>query len=146
MASSWSNPIQQVVVRVLQDAGHKVYDFRDPEHAFHWKDISSHFQEWTSRDVIKIMDFPAVARGFLKDISALYDADITVLVEPCGRSAHLEAGWVAGQGKTLIILLDESKGQPEVMYAMAHYLVLDFDELLEAVRDSIEKRRVLARG
>ena len=44
-------------------------------------------------------------------------ADAFVLLMPCGRSAHLEAGWAIGAGKPTAILL--SAGEPELMYKMA---------------------------
>lgn len=43
-------------------------------------------------------------------------ADVCVLVMPCGRSAHLEAGWFVGAGKPTLILLEN--GEPELMYRM----------------------------
>jgi hypothetical protein len=54
-----------------------------------------------------------------------------VLQLPCGRSAHLEAGWFAGRGKPVIILLhdggddwlDPGLVQPELMYKMATAIV-----------------------
>jgi nucleoside 2-deoxyribosyltransferase len=51
-------------------------------------------------------------------MDALNAADVTVLVLPCGRSAHLEAGYTAGQGKPVVILLDQTF-EPELMYKMA---------------------------
>ena len=45
-------------------------------------------------------------------------ADACVMVMPCGRSAHLDAGWFVGIGKPLIILL--SDGEPELTYKMAN--------------------------
>ena len=36
---------------------------------------------------------------------------------PCGRSAHTEAGWMAGAGKKVIAYIPE-KEDPELMYKM----------------------------
>ena len=48
---------------------------------------------------------------------------------PCGRSAHLEAGWAIGQDKPTCILLCD-KQDPELMYKMAS-LALNEAELME---------------
>jgi len=53
------------------------------------------------------------------------------LVMPCGRSAHLGAGYFSGAGKWLIILL--SDGEPELMYNMADYIALTVDEVIQAI-------------
>lgn len=68
---------------------------------------------------------PAAKAGFA--------ADITVLVLPCGRSAHLELGWATGQGQRTIVLLDDPMTEPELMYLMNTELVTTLDELLVAV-------------
>ena len=39
--SSWRNKYQPEVVKALSEAGHAIYDFRNPEHnpgGFHWSD------------------------------------------------------------------------------------------------------------
>ncbi len=55
-------------------------------------------------------------------------ADACVLVLPCGRSAHLEAGYFAGAGKPLLILLAD--GEPELMYKMASEIYTELGELI----------------
>ena len=58
-------------------------------------------------------------------------ADACVLVLPCGRSAHLEAGWFVGAGKPLHILqLDRE--EPELMYRFG-VIHTGMNSLLEAV-------------
>jgi hypothetical protein len=42
-----------------------------------------------------------------------------VLVLPCGRSAHIEAGYFVGAEKPLHILLT-SRSEPELMWRMAY--------------------------
>jgi hypothetical protein len=62
-------------------------------------------------------------------MGALRWCDTCVLVLPSGRSAHLEAGWAAGAGKTTIGLLAD--GEPDLMWKMLDLLTHD----LGAVRD-----------
>jgi hypothetical protein len=40
-----------------------------------------------------------------------------IIVLPCGRSAHTEAGWFAGKGRTTIAYIPE-KQEPELMYKL----------------------------
>jgi nucleoside 2-deoxyribosyltransferase len=74
--------------------------------------------------------------GFMNDFEAMQWADACVLVMPCGRSAHLEAGYFVGAGKPLYILL--SDGEPELMYRMAWEtggtICVELSELLQAMR------------
>ena len=60
-------------------------------------------------------------------------ADTCVLVLPCGRSAHLEAGWFKGRGKRLIVLLEDM--EPELMALMADRLCLSIAEVLRELTD-----------
>ena len=95
VASSWRNPYQPEVVACLRAAGHEVYDFRDPEEnpgGFHWADVDPDWQEWTAREYIDHLDHPVAEKGFGADLRAMKWADCCVLVLPCGRSAHTEAG------------------------------------------------------
>jgi hypothetical protein len=64
----------------------------------------------------------------------MFWADTCVLVLPCGRSAHIEAGWMAGAGKDVFIL-QLAKEEPELMYLMTNGIAISVDELLEWLGD-----------
>jgi hypothetical protein len=120
VASSWRNERQPEVVKSLRDTGHEVYDFKNPEVGncgFHWSDIDPDWQAWSPDQFNAVLRHPLAKEGFKLDYEAMKWADACVMVMPCGRSAHLEAGWFVGAGKPLIILL--SGGEPELMYSMA---------------------------
>lgn len=120
VASSWRNEIQPQVVAALRAAGHEVYDFRHPapsDDGFSWSEIDRDWKAWTPEAYVRGLEHPAAQRGFNFDMTALDGADATVLVLPCGRSAHLEAWYTAGQGKPVVILLDPTF-EPELMYKM----------------------------
>ena len=59
-------------------------------------------------------------------------ADTCVLVLPCGRSAHAEAGWFAGRGLKTVVYIPE-KQEPELMYKIFDKVVGSMDDLLEAL-------------
>ena len=81
LASSWRNPYQPAVLKVLQDAGHEVYDFRNPPHGkggFKWKNVDEHWEDWSNDDFIKSLDHPVAENGFKSDIDAMNWADVCV--------------------------------------------------------------------
>jgi len=132
VASSWRNKIQPEVVKVLRYHGHQVYDFKNPpgNAGFAWKDIEENYQQWTARQYReKLLSHPSAAQGYMSDMRAMEWADTCVLVLPCGRSAHLEAGWFAGRGKRCIILTRDGE-EPELMALMANKICVDQNELL----------------
>ena len=101
VASSWRNKYQPEVVAALRKAGHEVYDFRNPKDnpgGFHWSDVDENWQEWQPEEYIRNLTHPVAEKGFKADLDAMIWADTCVLVLPCGRSAHTEAGWMAGAG------------------------------------------------
>ena len=132
VASSWKNPFQQQVVARLLEAGHEVYDFRNPPHGrggFSWSLVSDKWQQWNCSEFIDGMDSDAANEGFKADKDALEWADVCVLVLPCGRSAHTEAGWMSGAGKKVIVYIPEYQ-EPELMYKLFDLVTDDLDLIL----------------
>jgi len=136
LASSWRNRYQPEVVAALREAGHEVYDFRNPapgNPGFHWSEIDPNWENWrASHFRAHLLSSPIADAGFGADWGAMRWADTGVLLLPCGRSAHLEAGYFVGAGKPLHILIAELP-EPELMYRMATSICLTLDELLAAV-------------
>ena len=103
VASSWRNPYFLDVVKRLREAGHEVYDFRNPPHGgagFHWTDIDPDAPNWTYAQYAEGLRHPLAERQFQADIDALTWADTCVLVLPCGRSAHTEQALRRRGGKS----------------------------------------------
>jgi hypothetical protein len=122
---------------VLRDCGHEVYDFRNPrpvDRGFHWSEIDPNWESWEASAYRESLSHPIASAGFDSDFSAMILADACVLVLPCGRSAHLEAGWFAGRGKPLHILILGERTEPELMYKMATSICLSLPELAERLR------------
>ncbi len=139
VASSWRNDAQPGVVEDLRRAGHKVYDIRNPNQngsGFHWSDISPEWESWTPDKFIEGLEHPLAQNGFASDFEALDWADAVVMVMPCGRSAHLELGYAAGQKKTTVIMVTEA--EPELMYKMATHLVINTEQMLAALQSQPE--------
>ena len=133
VASSWRNQYFPEVVTRLREVGHEVYDFRNPPHGgagFHWTDVDPDAPNWTYAQYAEGLHHPLAERQFQVDIDALTWADICVLVLPCGRSAHTEAGWMAGAGKRVIAYIPEMV-EPELMYKLFDGVAGSLEELVE---------------
>ena len=138
VASSWRCEHQPRVVLELREAGHEVYDFRNPsegDNGFHWSEVDADWQGWPPAAYKAALQTSLAEKGFASDFAGMIWAQACVLVLPCGRSAHLEAGRFPGRGKPLHILVLD-KCEPELMYKMATSICLSMDELLKAVQDS----------
>lgn len=136
VASSWRNQYYPEVVTLLRQAGHEVYDFRNPPQGgagFHWTDVDPNCADWTFEQYKQGLEHPASLKQFANDLEALKWADTCVLVLPCGRSAHTEAGWMAGKGKKVIVYIPKME-EPELMYKLFDAVVDNPGDLLSAVR------------
>lgn len=134
LASSWRNARQPAVLAALREAGHEVYDFRNPHPGntgFQWSEIDPNWENWSIPEYLSALMHPIAAEGFANDFNAMQWADTGVLLLPCGRSAHLEAGYFAGvPGKRLHVLI-EVEQEPELMYMMAHGIHRSVEALIE---------------
>lgn len=131
VASSWRNVYQPQVVEILRYLGHEVYDFRNPpngEKGFAWSDIDPQWKSWTAQQYRQNLDCPIARKGFKNDWQGMQWADTCVLVLPSGRSAHSEAGFMAGAGKAVVVYQPE-KEEPELMYKLFAKIVVSEQEL-----------------
>lgn len=156
LASSWRNERQPEILLELRAAGHDVYDFRNPapdDDGFRWTEVDPNWKRWTPEQFITGLKHPIAAKGFANDWEAMLEADACVLLLPCGRSAHLEAGYFVGARKPLLILLDNAPHtyddrpcepcgdfdgchgglEPELMYKMAHGMYAELSYLISAL-------------
>lgn len=137
LASSWRNAHQPAIVQLLREDGHEVYDFRNPapgNTGFSWTQIDREWQRWDLETyTVNILTHPIAHRAFALDKAGLDWCSMCVLLLPCGRSAHLEAGYACGQGKRTIFYLDEHQFEPELMYLLGTGFAFGPASLLEAV-------------
>lgn len=135
VVSSWRNAYFPEVVAHLREAGHEVYDFRNPPHGgngFRWTDIDKNALDWTFDQYAEGLHHPKAERQFQADLEALEWADACVLVLPCGRSAHTEAGWMAGRGKKVLVYIPKME-EPELMYKLFDRVIGNLNELLSTL-------------
>ena len=137
VASSWRNGYQPLVVKCLRSEGFDVYDFKNPEpgnHGFHWSDIDKGWKNWNTTQFIDALEHPIAREGFDWDFGAMLISDACVLVLPCGRSSHIEAGWFAGIGRPLIVF-QPTPQEPELMYLIASYICDDIESAIKYLKE-----------
>lgn len=133
LASSWKNTYYPSVLAALRAAGHEVYDFRNPgdgTDGFKWSNLDPNWLDWTPEEYKhQLMENPLAEQQFGNDLRAINACDCCVLLLPCGRSAHTEAGYFAGQGKPVYVLIPE-KQEPELMYRLFTKVCTSVEELI----------------
>ena len=135
VASSWRNIYHQNLVFTLRKNGHEVYDFRNPQignHGFAWSEIDADWQDWETDEYIKALDHPIAIKGYNLDFNAMNWADTCILLLPCGRSAHTEAGWMKGAGKKVYVFIPE-RCEPELMYKIYDGIYDHINDLLKTL-------------
>ena len=136
IASSWRNQYYPDVVTRLREAGHDVYDFRNPPQGtdgFHWSDVDADYMNWNAAQYREGLKSPKAEQQFANDIEALTWADTCLLVLPCGRSAHTEAGWMAGARKKVIVYIPEMQ-EAELMYMLFDLVTDNLDEVISFLK------------
>jgi hypothetical protein len=145
LASSWRNELQPLAVGLLRAAGHEVYDFRHPPRGDHlgfsWSEVDPRWRAWTAEEYLAGLEHPIAIAGFESDFDGMRWADAGVLLLPCGRSAHLEAGYFVGVGKPLYVVLEESEfgrdaghAVAELMYRLADGIATDIAGVLDMLQ------------
>jgi len=139
MASSWKNAeTVRLLAAALEIEGFEVDAFcraTDERYSFHWSEFVDTEEKLQEYDALSFLSDPRVQRAFNEDKRWLDWADTVILVMPCGRSSHLEAGYGVGQGKRLFIYGDFAKGEFDVMYGFADHLFRteEWSQLVEAL-------------
>lgn len=138
VASSWRNQHQNSVVRACRSLGFEVYDFKNPpdKTGFGWEQLNGGDHKlWTPEQYIQLLDHDIAHKGYEADIQALNNCDICILLLPCGRSAHLEAGIAIGQKKPTLIFISNEKFEPELMYKAANLVTHKIEHIYDWLED-----------
>lgn len=140
VASSWRNNSQPEFIQFLRANNHEVYDFRDPPdgipNGFRWSELDPDWEGWSAERYREMLQLPLAYRGFESDFNGMIWADTGILLLPCGRSAHLELGWMAGRGKRTIILTKDGE-EPELMALLATKICINWAEVLTSLNGDL---------
>jgi len=137
LASSWKN--RELVIDWKEFISEKTKcqvdafcDDSDGRFVFHFSEIGNP----NTLDAINFLEDERSQNAFLEDRKWLDWADVCLLILPAGKSAHLEAGYIKGQGKRLIIWQDSfPKGEFDVMYGFADLITDSFDAVIEYLNE-----------
>ena len=127
LASSWKN--QRLVLALaplIESWGFEVDAFcraTEKRYSFHWSELVDNEDALANYDAIEMLADSRTQRAFAEDKKWLDWADTVIMVLPCGKSSHMEAGYAKGQGKKLIIYGEFPKGEFDVMYGFADALI-----------------------
>lgn len=120
IATSWKNEaLAKTVAQILRNDGHEVDCFCDPSsgrYVFHWTEFVEKEEDLKHYDAISFLNDPRTQRAFKEDKAYIDWCDAVVMIHPCGKSAHLEAGYAKGSGKKLYMWGKFPKGEFDVMY------------------------------
>lgn len=148
ISSSWRNETHQKLVTLLREKGHKVYDFQHPggrNDRNVWEGVSAslhlsnayHQGILTGDDYDKMLVEKEVRDRFNDHFNAMSDADTCVLLLPCERSSHVEAGYMAGVGKRVFVYDTSVYVKPELMYLIFDDYFHNEADLLEALKEPV---------
>jgi hypothetical protein len=144
IASSWKNALEvRKLAKILESEGHQVYDFTDET-----KHFSFNLNDVANRNEIEYIkfleDIPESRKAFDVDKAGLEWADTVIMLQPCGRSSHLELGYGVGKGKTGYIYGDLPLGEYDCMYHFAR--CFNKKDLFKMMDSLIEEPRQFVAG
>ncbi len=120
LASSWRHSGHDAILITLRAAKLEVFDYRETNASFHWREIDGDWENWQSSQYLQSLYHPLARRAFANDKDGLDRCDTLVLLEPSGISAHLELGYAVGAGKKTCIF-HFGDAQPELMSKLADF-------------------------
>lgn len=136
---SLRNPnIPEIGVK-LRELGFDVFDdwyAPGPEADDYWK----HYETSRGRTYEEALQGWAGKHIFEFDKHHIDRSDIGVLIAPAGKSAHLELGYMIGQGKKGYILLDDPD-RWDVMYQFADGIFFNFESLIKELKTQLPKTK-----
>ena len=131
LATSWRHPHFDHARRMLERAGHLVYNFR--EGGFSWESVGLDHKDQSFAHMTDILARPLCRQQFERDRLAMESCDVIVMLLPCGRSAHMELGYVLGMGLPGIIVWDDA--EPDLIHGLATAIVLTIADALPILQE-----------
>jgi len=143
VASSWKNAEMAYSVAVyLRNRDFDVDVFCDDttgRYVFHWSEmLDSPDKSKSELNAVTFLEDERSQRAFKEDKKWLDWCDCCVMVLPCGNSSHLEAGYIKGQGKKMIIYapLGFLQGKFDVMYGFADLMTDEIDKIIAFLKEN----------
>lgn len=152
LAGSWKNAEKILALRnLLIEDGHEVDCFASTDTgrtSFNWAELTATLGCQTREeaeivlsgmDAIDLLKYDRVIEAFREDKNWLDWCDTCILILPSGKSAHLEAGYAKGSGKSLVIFGEFLRGERDVMYGFADSLFRESEigEMRECLKTAL---------
>lgn len=139
VAGSFKNKAKiRVLAQRLREAGLSCYVFCDKDEATNT--LSEELRRYIELDLLKpntALKLPIVQEIGRMNQVQLDLCDAVVLVLPCGKSAHMEAGVMIGRNLPVWIYGPMPRGEFDAMYVMARAVFdeHEFSELLASIKE-----------
>ena len=132
LIGSLRNPEISKIATKLREAGYDVFD--------DWYAAGPEADDyWQKYEIAKGNNYKQGLEGYAAKHVYSFDkyhldrCDMSVLVLPAGKSAHLELGYTIGRGKPGYIILD-NPDRWDVMYQFSKGVVYSVEELIEELK------------
>ena len=137
LIGSLRDPAVPILGNTLRQLGFDVFDdwFAAGEIA---DDRWQEYEQLRGHTLAQALDGYAAQHVFRYDLHHLNRADIGVLLLPCGKSGHIEAGYLVGQGKPVYVLLPDEPSRFDVMYAHFSGVYSSEESLFDALNLQIK--------
>lgn len=144
LASSWKNKENVMqLADILLGEGHDVDAFCSGENrvSFDWSELIDIMKteefDIDKLDAKEMVNHWRIKLAYEEDKKFIDWADAVIMLMPCGRSSHLEAGYAVGSGKKMYIMGGFEKGEFDVMYGFADgmYYYNEIGDLLEVLKE-----------
>lgn len=143
LASSWKNEDAVLEMqRYLRSYEFEVDAFCNPDgrFVFNIHEITPDIRKLNPRT---FLEYEKTKRAFEEDRKYIDWCDCLIMLQSCGNSSHLEAGYAKGKGKTLIIFYPEgfpAEGGLDVMYGFADLITQDVYDVIDYLKGGKEWR------
>lgn len=130
-----ANPEIVRITKLLMAQGYDVFSewyCPGPEADVNWLN----YQKELGFSYREAMKRPAAQFIFNFDKHHIDEADVFVMMMPCGKSAHLELGYAIGSGKVGIIYLPEEPDRADIMHNFATAIACGDEELLAVLKET----------
>lgn len=134
LAGSMKNPEIEETASLLRAEGYNVFDdWRSggPEVDDRWQE----YERARGRSFREALNGRYANNAFNFDLANLDSCDVFILQLPCGKSGHIELGYMVGRGKPTVILMGGEPERFDLMYKFANHICVTTEELLAALED-----------
>jgi len=141
ISSSWKQRENvRMLAGILRSFGHSVYDFTDPGCRKHSEIIPPEkYPKLFDPEIHIYYDYLTESdswqRTILENRSAIKEADIVILLLPCGIDAHVDWAYGVGLGKATLIVGQPPKGERSPVHLWANDFFKDIEDLLTTGRE-----------